>query len=169
MKYDFINFQDKLQKEVLSIYKKLSVAEEIHSLALYTDTGAMTVCMSVNTTHFLAENIKDDPDDSCYYTWVPDAWKYDYIDSNTLDELSSSLSDYVLNNEFEFEVFVDTLISCCIDVLHYLEKYDSSIEDKIIRLFTISDYDDSNEKLKWIKELNQDKIADEYEKCLSEL
>lgn len=167
MGFDFDYLEKRLEQEISNIYLSLIKYEDISSFALYTDAGGMTLCVAANTNEYL-EKLQEEPDEVCYYTWVPDEWKHNYIDSKVLDELSNLLSLYVLNNNKNFNLYLKRFIEICIKSLESLKiKHHSNLE-KTMLLFTISDYDGSLEKLEWVKRLNNTNIVKEYEKCVYE-
>ena len=169
MKFDFTEFQIKLNEEILRIYLGLNKIEKIDYFALYTDTGGMSLVAAANTQQYLNEKIKNDPDESCYYTWVPDEWKYNYIESEVLDKLSNLLAHYVLEEpKKNFDEYFQNLTKVCIESLKSLRAKDVVYKDLIL-LFTVSDYDNPLKKLEWIKELNSYDVVCEYMKCIDEL
>jgi len=170
MKFDFKDFQKILNKEIIRIYLELEKIEKIDYFAIYTDTGAMSLVVSANTKNYLKELIKNEPDESCYYTWVADEWKYNYIESETLDKLSSLLAEYVLEESTRnFDEYFQNLIKVCMKSLKSLRLKNNATSEDLILLFTVSDYDSSNKKLEWIKELNNSATVNKYMYCADEL
>ena len=170
MSLDFSYLEKKLEQEINNIYLSFSKDEDINSFSLYTDSGGMTLCIAINTNEYLQKNLNEEPDEVCYYTWVPDEWKYNYVESNVLDELSSMLSSYILSNRNkDFDNYLKKLIQVCINSLNAMKKKNHNKLEKTVLLFTISDYDSPLEKLEWIQKLNNNYIVKEYEKCMDEL
>jgi len=116
MNFNFKAFQEELSKEILDVYTIYE--NNISAISIYTDTGAMSVSIAINTNEHLEERIKEDPDDKCYYKWSTDEWKIDYIESNVLNKLSKSLSNYVLaEEENQFDLFQQKLHTACLNSL----------------------------------------------------
>ena len=97
MDFNFKSFQELLSKELSDVYKNYK--HNINAISVYTDTGAMTVCIAINTQEHLEQRQEEDPNDKCYYEWTPDEWKHDYVESDVLNKLSKMLYDTVLELE----------------------------------------------------------------------
>ena len=171
MKIDF-NFED--LKSKIEIATKKSFEEnirkygsEICSFSLISDDGAMTVVPFTNIKSHLKKMQLEDPNYKEYYEFEPCEWHTSDGANKEFNDICSSLSKEISNENLDFEKFKNKLFETCIEVLENLrnENYFSKKlgKDLLIR-FSISDTDEPEENLiKWTKRLNSEVLSRKFE------
>lgn len=94
-------------KSAFSSLKKARPNEEFYVCALYTDSGAMTICPSANSFRGLEEKIsQEDEEDRSnevvqYYKWASSEWAYEAWQSEDFEGVCKSLRESAERSDFE--------------------------------------------------------------------
>ena len=142
--------------------------EEFCAFGLYSDEGAMTVCPSSNTKSYLAQKIKVDPEEKLYYKWSTAEWKLEFYGHEWFEEIDKILKAFHTkkHNQKDFENFQSKLFESCVLALEQL-KTEGLFNDAIV-VFSVSDYINTPLEISWIKRLNNNNEAEEFEKWAKE-
>jgi len=140
--------------------------EMICGYALYSDAGAMSISPALNSKRHLEEVCSDDPGDAIYYKWSPGEWAYEFDGAEFFEEISISLREEInkLDGQNQFSEFRANVYEACVASLEGLLNrgfFAQDSEDNII-VFTISDADEPENEIKWIKRLNGKKQSSEF-------
>ncbi len=159
--FDVIKFQEKLKSTLLDLFNRYR--NDICGFALSSDEDARSVVVSINTkSHLVNCWNRDKDEDKEYYKWYPAEWKYEAIDNSCINELSLKLFNLkrTLNEDNDKKIIYDLLV----DTLKELKKEGvfSSINNDFVLVFNITDSDDLESDLRWIRELNDEKLFFEY-------
>lgn len=146
--------------------------ESFCGFALYSDESAMTICPSVNTLSHLEEQTKEMPDESLYLKFATAEWAYEFEGASHLDEAVALISgeNSYYDDESEFDDFRMGVYDCCIAALKKLDAeglFGTPEQREAIPLvFSVSDFEDPDIELEWIKQLNPPSIVAEFEEYL---
>ena len=94
-------------KSAFSSLKNTCPDEEFYVFALYTDSGAMTICPSANSLNGLQDKInqEDEEDRSAevvqYYKWASSEWAYEARGSEEFQDICKSLRESEEWSDFE--------------------------------------------------------------------
>jgi Domain of unknown function (DUF4303) len=143
-------------------------ADSLCAFALYSDAGAMTVMPSINTKTHLERCMTTYPDDADYYRWSTAEWAHEAIHQEEFTAICEHLTEELgkLNDDNQFEIFRNNLYATCIDVLMLLKK-EHLFGDAIV-LFAVSDDEDDERDIAWVRLLNSPELASEFESWLVE-
>jgi uncharacterized protein YihD (DUF1040 family) len=167
----------KIRKATFAAFKKALKeigTEQLCGFALYTDESAMSLSVSINAETYLNKAAKRDPDNRTSYQWSPAEWKEEGYQEQLFAKLNDELYDYHEklsdeDSEEKFTKFTRDFFETCVSVLKELKKsVPKGINKDFVVLFDISDYDDTDTLIAWVKKLNPPKKAKEYEKMWSD-
>ncbi len=162
--FNHITFQNNLLTALTDIINNFK-DEDICGFSISTDEDVRSITASFNTKKHLLKCWKEDVnEDKEYYKWYPPEWKLEGINNDSLDQLSLELfnlkhskKDFELNKKAICELLVDTLKKLRIKGLF------NSYSDNFVLVFNITDSDNLEDDLRWLKELNDKKSYSEYE------
>lgn len=166
-----MNFQA-LQKEIGLAAKQAFLQlkekypdEKFCGYALYSDTGANTICPSANTVAHLNANIANDPDDEEYYRWSPSEWAYECEEAEIFSGISQSLIKELnsIASSDERDFFKRQVYESCVSALEGLarEGFFDSIAVFPVIVFSISGSVNECES-DWISRLNTAEMASQF-------
>lgn len=143
-------------------------ANSLCAFALYSDAGAMTVMPSINTKTHLERCMTAYPDDADYYRWSTAEWAHEATHQEEFTAICERLREELgkLNDNTQFEIFRNNLYATCIEVLTLLKK-EHLFGDAMV-LFTVSDDEDDERDIAWVRLLNPPELASEFESWLVE-
>lgn len=166
-------------KDIVRTYKQKVGGHSICAFALYSDESASSISASLNMIDHLKKLSVENPKLQRLYKWSPAEWQYEGLSGKVMDRLSKQLfdismgaddSDEVEEVDAQFEEFRTRLFDLCVAVLQSLKQeglFDKMHSDFIL-MFDVSDYSDDKAKVSWVRQLNDEKIAKEFEDWLSE-
>ena len=148
-------------------------ADRLCGFALYTDESAMSLMVSVNTIEHFNSVVEANPEYRTSYLWSPPEWKIEGYRNDFFDEINNELSDYfderVSNEETAagFRQFSQMFFENCVEALESVkDKIPETINKNFVLVFEISDYEDTETAVNWIKRLNNSEKAEEFEKMI---
>lgn len=99
--------------------------ETFYGCALYTDSGAMTVCVAVNSTAGLQRKLAQEVDDddlqtAAYYTWCSSEWVYEGCGGEHFMDINRQVRDAL--EHAPFEPFKRRLVQAMTGVLKRLAE-----------------------------------------------
>lgn len=178
MDFDYLAFKKELKEKTkltyLGIINRLNRGD-IAGFALYSDESAITISVSCNTFQHLDELISESEDedreiDRIYYKWTPEEWKYEMINNKEFEVLSNQLRKHAqeLINESQFLEHVEKTYNISVEALEELrmEELFKGTKDDFVLMFGISDFSDIPLEISFVKRLNFEKLALEFEKWI---
>lgn len=158
------------KKAFLEIFSKHK-EEGVYGFALYSDSGAMTVCPSTNTIDFLENLDEEEKEELTYYKFEPAEWKYEMVGADeAFDDVCTELSTELEKKDYEdeetFLTFRNRLFKLCINVLKKLKEenfFKNTVGKDVFLTFSVSDFEFDKEELEnMIVELNENGFREEY-------
>lgn len=141
--------------------------DKLCGFALYSDASAMTVLPSVNTKACLTRKTALDPDEPQYYRWSTAEWEYEGVRASEFEKISARLRNIHKElSDREFESHINSVYEICVKVLEELKH--SGLFGSEIAVFSVSDDEDDERDIAWIKRLNSRKDAREFESWINE-
>lgn len=138
----------------------------ISGYALYSDASAMSVSPALNSVSHLEKKRTEDPSDFIYYKWSPGEWAHEFEGAGFFQEVSKLLSEEAKNMETQdkLEDFKRTVYEACVQSLENLisEGLLVKSDDAYVIVFTISDSEDPEKEIEWIKRLNTESNSKEF-------
>ena len=158
--------EEATKKAFIEMFEKHG-ADNIYGFALYSDEGAMTVCLSTNTLKHLEAA---DEDDLTYCKFEPAEWKYEMQGAKKeFNGISKQLREELDKNDDDDDSIADfqnQLYAICIAVLEKLKNenfFKQIIGQDIFLNFTVSDYEYRKSELEEIiTRLNDNEYKSEY-------
>lgn len=143
--------------------------EDLCGFALYSDSGAMTVCPSMCTTRFLATTLRESPDEYLVFKYSPSEWPLEGIGADEAfgdicRKVRTHLFDEIGDDREAFRAFRMCLMETCIRAQEQLRRtYSGVLPEDFLLLVTISDDDEpAEELLSRVRRLNVPGVADEF-------
>ncbi|QEI06756.1 DUF4303 domain-containing protein [Pigmentiphaga aceris] len=92
-------------KEVFVNVQNAHPNEQFYAFALYTDSGAMTICPAANSVEGLTRelaNDETDPDgeEAAYYRWATSEWAYESWQADSFNDICTKLGDIPESEDF---------------------------------------------------------------------
>lgn len=147
--------------------------DQLCGFALYTDESAMSLMASVNTIEHFNSAVESNPEFRANYLWSPPEWKIEGYQNDLFGEINKDLSDYFddrVGNETtddNFQQFSQMFFENCVEALESIKsKIPEDINRNFVLVFEISDYEDVDAAITWIKKLNNSQKAEEFEKMM---
>ena len=169
------NLDGKIRKATVAAFKKALDEfgkDKLCGFALYTDESAMTISVTVNTAPHLQAMNKRDPEDKVANQWSPPEWKKEGYQDSLFNELNDELQenhDENAGDDEKFEKFTETFFETCVNALLDVRKIvPEDINEDFVLVFDISDYEDTEQLIKWAKKLNDPTKAREFQKMMRE-
>jgi Domain of unknown function (DUF4303) len=150
-------------------------AENLCGFALYTDESAMSLSVSINSIDHLELVSSKKPENRISYQWSPAEWKHEGYQESAFEEINDSLVEMSEKlgedgTEEAFEEFCEKFFEQCVEALEGLKPFiPESISDDFVLMFEISDYDDTDAAIAWIKRLNTPKKARKFARMMRDL
>ena len=172
--FNFEQFKSKLKKSTEKVFLQLKEKhKDICAFGLYSDESAMSISISYNTKNHLQEIQDEDPDEKVYYRWSPGEWFRESYLTGEFEELSEQLEPHTeerFSTEEEFLEFRRNLFDTAVEVLLELknERLFKESDESFILLFSVSEYENIEKEIEWVKQLNAEKPAKEFEEWLIE-
>lgn len=119
--------------------------DPVRAFALYTDSGAMTVCPSMAPASYFARIPQDEPDDVDYYRFSPAEWPLECEGAaSAFDAICSQLRGQLEQlPDGGFGAFKARLIETCVQSLEVLRReMHGETGDEFLWLVTVSDEDE---------------------------
>jgi Domain of unknown function (DUF4303) len=169
--FDFATLEKEIITACEAAYSEISALapnDPIQGFAIYSDSGAMTVCTSMANQSYFEEIKSEDSSDYLSYKYSPTEWTHEGVGADDLiEQLCTKLRDYVDDlDDGEFSPFKQKLMQTCLESAKKLKN--SLFVDKpddFILLVTISDDDESKKVLNSrVSQLNSPQTADEFKK-----
>lgn len=147
--FDFAELQADLESASKLALAEISTAypdEVLCAFSLYSDSGAMTACVTVNTVSNLKRHQDENPDDQAYYKFSPAEWHYELQGAqDEVSQICRRLYAAVIDNEDEewLERFRESLFETCVKALENLrnEGVFSHLGSDFLLVFAVSDSD----------------------------
>lgn len=160
-KFDYIKFQEELKYILIELFN--SNKNDICGFALSSDEDARSVTVSINTKkHLISCWDEDEDEDKEYYKWYPAEWKSEAINDDGINKLSMILFNLerTKNSKNDKRAIYELLV----DTLKQLKKDGvfASVNKDFVLVFNVTDNDDLESDLRWMKELNNEKLFSEY-------
>jgi Domain of unknown function (DUF4303) len=172
--FNFEQFKFKLKQSTKKNFLQLKEEnKDICAFGLYSDESAMSISISYNTAIHLNELQDEDPDEKTYYKWSPGEWICESDVIGDFEELNEELkpsAEERFSNDDEFLEFRDSLFNTAVEVLSELKSegvFDGN-DDNFVLLFSASEYENIEKEIKWVKQLNFEKSAKQFEDWLIE-
>ena len=147
--------------------------DRLCGFALYTDESAMSLTASVNTVEHFNSAAEGNPEFRAQYLWSPPEWKIEGYQSGLFDEINKNLSDYFDDRvesdttDDNFQQFSQMFFENCVEALESVKgKIPEKINRNFVLVFEISDYEDVEAAVTWVKRLNNSQKAEEFEKMM---
>lgn len=174
--FNFAQFKSKLKKSIEKAFLQLKQKHnDICAFGLYSDESAMSISISYNTKNHLKEMWDKDPDEKVYYRWSPGEWFSESYVTDEFEELNkelylSHLAEEKFSTEEEFLEFRENLFNAAVEVLLELknEGLFDEFDEEFILLFSVSEYENIEKEIEWVKQLNPEKPAKQFEEWLIE-
>ncbi len=146
--------------------------EEFCSFSIYTDSGAMTVCSTMNTLSELKRvQAEEDPDEQAYFKFSPQEWppRYEKGAEKSFNALCEKTYNAVMEDEEDddeawFKWFQENLTETCLSALEELRSdFLADRGDNFLLMFVVSD-DDLPAKIQCaqVARLNSPVVAAEF-------
>lgn len=171
--YNLEQFRGILKKITQDIFLNVCTQEDVKDIcgfSLFSDGDASSISAAYNTQSYLKKKWASDPDeDKEYYRWYPAEWKLEGIESKDLDGLSRMLFEVgtsdIVKGEGNFQDYRNATFSSIVKVLEELKEEGlfSSMSEKFILVFSVSDYESKDDEIKWVKILNNEEASEEFE------
>ena len=164
---DWNKFEEKCYQITVNVITKILSErsnENIYGIGLYTDSSAMTVCLSANSTEELQAILDSDSDKSKenqnYYTWAISEWSYESYEAELFSELSKELR--LSPDRAQFPEFKSDLINSLTNVLKRVKQEVFNRDGDIVTMFVSMTDDDDAESIENVssKLINSDVIHD---------
>lgn len=161
------------KKAFLDVIEKSSI-NDICGCALYSDTGAMTICLAINTEENLSSLSNKYPDDALAFKWSPNEWAHEFTDHDALSEVSDEARRLIETSKTaqSFRETRDFIYESCVTALERLATsgFFSQIAPKSIVVFSVFGLEgEKDSEISWIKRLNNDVDASEFSNWLNSL
>lgn len=174
--FNFKQFKSKLKKSTKKAFLQLREKHKnICAFGLYSDESAMSISISYNIQSHLKEMWDDDPDEKAYYRWSPGEWFCESYVNDEFEELNRELYPRHLAGERfstdeEFLKFREDLFNTAVEVLLELknEELFDEFNEEFILLFSVSEYENMEKEIEWVKQLNSEESAKQFEEWLIE-
>jgi len=142
--------------------------EDFCAFGLYSDEGAMTVCLAANTATHLKKNAQSSPDEYAYYKWMMPEWKYEDVESSCFNEIVAKINSHLksIDSDEEFEKFQNSLFNACVQSLEEI-KAKGLFGDALV-LFQVTDFEDDEKLIGWADRLNEKNQVKEYVDLINE-
>jgi hypothetical protein len=163
-------FKKGLKNETKKLYLDFIDTENkdnICGFSLYSDESAMSVSAAINIYSHFNEIIKEESGYDSYFRFSPNEWKYDFIESKGMDDLSTFLQKGLFSTpKQQFIEHRNKIYSIIVDVLEELknEKIFDGLKDDFVLMFSITDFSDMELEFPFIRRLNSEEIVREFEK-----
>ncbi|WP_266160520.1 DUF4303 domain-containing protein [Dyella silvatica] len=121
--------------------------DELCAFALYSDSGAMTICPAMCTASFLAAKAQEEPDELPFYKYSPSEWPWEGEGaSEAFKSICTTVREQVFSiedDEEAFDAFKRQLIETCIKAqLRLRHEFFEPRDKNLLLLVTISDDDE---------------------------
>ncbi len=167
------SLSEKIRKATFAAFKKALDEvgkEELCGFALYTDESAMSLGVTINTAEHFNAVTKKRPKFKVSNQWSPPEWKEEGYEEELFEEISDELSEYneeIGNDDDQFTEFTQSFFEECVEILEDLKKtIPEDINADFVLVFDISDYEDTDELVTWVKRLNSPEKAADFEKMM---
>lgn len=173
-KSDFEQFKSKLKQSTEKVFFQLKGKHKnICAFSLYSDESAMSISISYNTKNHLQEMQDEDPDEKIYYRWSPGEWFRESYVTDEFEELNEELeprTEERFSTEKGFSEFRDKVFNTAVEVLSELkdEGLFNEFDEDFVLLFSVSEYENIEKEIEWVKQLNSEKSAKQFEEWLIE-
>lgn len=146
---DWDKFEEECYKITLNVITKILSErsnENLYGIVLYTDSSAMTVSLSANSTEKLQAILDSDSDKSkenqSYYKWAISEWAYESYEAELFSDLSKALR--LSSDRVQFSDFKNELINSLTNVLKKVkEQLFNRDSDKVTLFVSLTDDDDA--------------------------
>ncbi len=168
---------DQLHRDILAAARQAFAdvltqrsVDDLCAFALYSDSGAMTVCPAMCTTTFLAERARNAPDEYLFYKYSPSEWPLEGAGAEeAFGRICRTLREHLFHDiddsDQAFQAFQQRLMQTCVQVQAELrESFFAERAGDFLLLVTISDDDEPTQVLQSrVRQLNNSRIADEFD------
>ncbi|HJS50704.1 MAG TPA: DUF4303 domain-containing protein [Pyrinomonadaceae bacterium] len=169
------NLSGKIRKATTAAFKKALQEfgkDKLTGFALYSDESATSLIAAVNTDAHLQAAIKRRPKDRLSWQWSPPEWKDEAYQGSLFEDLNNELydnEDVNAGDDEKFEEFTDTFFKECVNALLEIRKIvPKDIHKDFVLVFDISDYEDTDQLVKWAKKMNSPAKAREFQKMMED-
>jgi hypothetical protein len=169
--FDFATLEKEIIAACEAAYSEISALapnDPIQGFAIYSDSGAMTVCTSIANRSYFEKISSEDPSDYLSDKYSPTEWTHEGVGADDLIEpLCTKLRDYVDDlDDDEFSALKQKLMEACLESAKKLKNgLFADKPDDFILLVTISDDDESKKVLNSrVSQLNSPQVVDEFKK-----
>lgn len=155
-------------KEAFSEIAAQRPSDDLCAFALYSDSGAMTVCPAMCTTGFLATKAQEKPGEYLFYKYSPSEWPLEGVGAGVaIGKICKSLRDHleIIEGDYEaFQSFQRRLMETCVQAQEQLRKtFFATRSNDFLLLVTISDDDEPAAELQArMDRLNSPHISAEF-------
>lgn len=139
--------------------------EDFCGYALFSDAGAMSVSLALNSKSHLEKAIRADPGDAAYYKWSPGEWAHEAEGAEHFQDISRLLRREALETKTgeQFSEFRDRVYEVCVRALEKLSADGFiSVGNDCVLVFTVSDADELEREVDWVRRLNGEQGAREF-------
>jgi hypothetical protein len=174
--FNFEQFRLKLKKETEKVFLQLKENhDDLCAFGLYSDESAMSISISYNTQTHLKKMWVDDPEEKEYYQWSPGEWLEESYVNAEFEKLNREL--YPRNSDGEsfatdeqFLRFREKLFTIAVEVLLELknEGLFNEFGGNFILLFSVSEFENVEKEIEWVKQLNAEEMSKRFEEWIIE-
>ena len=171
---DWVDLEKRVYKAAKSSFSSLKSAhpnEEFYVFALYTDSGAMTICPSANSFRGLEDKIGQEEEEDRtheavqYYKWASSEWAYEAWQSEEFEGVCKALRESAERSDFEsFQAQVFQVMTNALHLLKNEGFFESfNAHQSPVLFVTITDDDRAEEfENKSAEVLNGERVFDEF-------
>lgn len=172
MNFDYKKFEFELKEKTKIAFnacaEKLDI-KNIAGFALYSDNSAMTISASCNTYENLKRLQNKYPGSDVYLKWTPGEWKYELVREIEFEDLCTLLRDAHFDKDAGvFSAHRNKIYSTAVKVLEELraEGLFKGMNDDFVLMFGVSDFSDHKLEISFVKRLNSEILANEFEQWI---
>ncbi|WP_316807123.1 DUF4303 domain-containing protein [Pedobacter agri] len=167
--FDYTFFEQSLSQATKKIIQKLVKKygeKNLRAFCLYSDEDAGSSVFSFDTyKNYEEQTSENDESEADYYKWYFGEWLDDDTLSNDLNQISETLfgaeygkttEDFVKHKYKIYEIFVSVLSNL------KSEEVFKEFNNDFVLAFGISDFENKELELNWMKKLNSEKVFNEF-------
>lgn len=169
MSFNYKSFKKELKETTKFIFNSFENKDTICGFAIFSDEDAGSVGISYERIDHLLKMWIENPEEKLYYKWYFGEWIGDEEKNATLmHNLSKKLFGITFKNDNEFEEHKTKIFEIMVNVLLELKEENtfSSVNQKFVLIFDVSDFDGEHLQKKWISMLNDKLLSEEYLKWI---
>lgn len=163
-----IQLKEKTKETYLTCIEKVDL-RNICGFALYSDTSAMSISVSLNLYDNLKELQEEEEGFDSYFKFTPGEWQYEMINAKEFIALTKMLQTaHFKSDENEDINLRNKIYNCSVEVLEELknEKLFIRTHKDFVLMFAVSDFSNHELENEWFIRLNDKEVAEEFSNWL---